>query len=191
MKLPKLVLAACAATLFATQSAVAALTLQLNTFTKEFTLLGSDTGTLLSGSGESVVNWSLDGVGGSGSGDLSFTEANVLSWFSPAGAPLATEISSIADDGGVVSITLRLQGNITDPATINGSGIFQSYAGFAPDAMARFESTIGSQLPLNAGTGFSSISVTAVPEPMTYAAIVGFATLGIAFISRRRRVAIG
>ncbi len=60
--------------------------------------------------------------------------------------------------------------------TLSGTGVYQSYAGLTDVAM--FESVIGSQLAVAAGTGFSAMSVQAVPEPSS-CLFMGLMSLGL------------
>lgn len=177
----------CAAFAIAT-NAMADLELLLNTTTKEFALVGSDTGTPIDFIGQGFTFWSLSGIGGTSDDSVSYN--NDVAFTTSVGTPgnvanFDTRLNSETLNGGEVALSLGTSSN--SAMTITGTGTFQSYAGLDAGSMARFESAIGQSLSLVNGSGFSSIDVSAVPEPGTYATIIGMLALSLMIYRHHRK----
>jgi hypothetical protein len=79
---------------------------------------------------------------------------------------------------------------LTDITALTGKGpsTTVTYASLQPVDRTLFESMIGQTIPLVAGSGYSPISVQAVPEPSTYAmALAGLACGGYSIFRRHKR----
>ena len=79
-------------------------------------------------------------------------------------------------------------GDITT-LTGNGPSAAVSYAGLPAVDIPLFESLIGDTLDRSIGTGYSPISVQAIPEPSTCASLLGGLAVGGFVVFRRRRQA--
>ncbi|GHB89923.1 PEP-CTERM sorting domain-containing protein [Cerasicoccus arenae] len=174
----------------ASASSYGALILNINTADKTFALTGSDTGTPINAGGGLTI-WTLTGLGAPGFSTFSYNNdvafsTNVGTPGFPAGG-YDTAITSTDNTGG--SISLNLGVSTASLQTLTGSGVFQSYAALSPTGLSAFESTIGSSLALQFGSGFSPVSVVAaaIPEPSTYIVGVGFVALAGFMAYRRRR----
>lgn len=183
----KATLLALYAVLFVCSTASAAFELRLNTATQEFALFGSDSGTP-GVFGEGEVAWRLLNLGGSGDGAVGYD--NDIAFSTSVGTPgnsfLGYDLRIVSGTVGSGSIILFTGMSSQDPQTLTGSGVFQSYSAISDaGAITRLESTIGQSLSLVTGTGFSSVSVTAVPEPSTYAMLFAVAALGLALWRRK------
>jgi hypothetical protein len=146
-----LLLGVCA---FAWDGCLAAMTLNINTNDKTFSLSGSDHGAMNQAwdPPSDVIygwaNWSLNFIGGEGAGSVSYYNRVLFSGGSgPANFSASfADAALISSEGNGGSCTLRLCVNRAGYQTIQGTGVFQSYAGLGSNAMARFESVVGRSL---------------------------------------------
>jgi hypothetical protein len=94
---------------------------------------------------------------------------------------------SITRNGNENYIFLDLYSSISDITTLTGTGqsASVSYANLTSSNIVLFESLIGGSLTQSMGTGYSPISVQAVPEPSTYA-LLGLGALALIVAYRRR-----
>jgi hypothetical protein len=84
--------------------------------------------------------------------------------------------------------------SFSDITTLTGKGpsAALSYGGLPEAKIPLFESLIGQTLALSQGTGYSAISVQAVPEPSTYCmALAGLGFTGYSMWRRRKRSLTG
>ncbi len=184
----------------ACSNAFAALTLQVNPTDKTWSLVGSDSGTLESINGFGLVEWRAINVGGSGYGITQLRTESM--WSSNVGEVGAlnfsntdTQLESGQAESGNVSLILTNELSVFQ--TIIGSGSPQSYGVNSPSdsiarvdfdsgGIARLEGFIGSSLQLTRGSGFSNISVVAIPEPASFGFLTGIFALGTILMRRRR-----
>ena len=158
-------------------------TLNLNTITKEYSLTGSDTGTPGPNGDGGSVYWESARPGGSESGfafydDGLFFSSDVIG-IGPTGYDDALDVFN-----GGIGLNLLTSSNAEQ--TITGEGYFHSYAGFSTDAQTLLESFIGQSITLDSNSsGFSALSVAAVPEPSAAALIAGL--VAITCLSGRRQ----
>ena len=71
------------------------------------------------------------------------------------------------------------------PLTVTGTGVPFSYAAATAAQKAFLESSVGSSIPLELGSGFSPITIT--PEPTTLA-LFGLGLAGLGFARRKRMI---
>gem|GEM_PF-4401409 len=170
-----------------TAAAVADLVLEINPFTDEFALTGSDFVNDDPGFTNGIVAWQLnlsvtpDTENVDYDNDLAFT----TSVGTPGGSGFDTRLR-FQNSGDDFFITLAAS-DFTN--TFTGSGVFQSYAGFNSSNQTILESLGGETLTVINGTALP-ISVVIVPEPSSYVLLgsLGFAILliGRSFWSGKR-----
>ena len=156
-------------------NSMGALSLEIDADNDQFRLTGSDTGTAILNSGTYTVLWLTDGYDGAFAyqdwGSVLFSDI------------LDAEVWGQDDN---TEATTGFQANKNeDFSTLSGSAIWVGYSGMGEAQKADFESLIGSSIPLateaDIGTpsdrmqsGWSPISVEAVPEAATLAFISVF-----------------
>lgn len=86
-----------------------------------------------------------------------------------------------------VSAALNASGAVTLGG--RGSAYYFDYSGWTSAEKSLLEGLIGGSIPLSAGSGFGamSVSLSAIPEPTTYALFAGAVMLVGAIAVRRRR----
>lgn len=181
--------------LHSTMASHGAMTLLLNTSTKEFAFTGSDTG-IPNTDTIRAIRWFGSHSESAPNSSITFDTASafITSSGMPEVSPHDTRIAYFGGSiiKGIV-IELRLEDvDTSQPSTVTGTGVFQSYAGLSASAIANLESYIGStiahspgnSLSFGGGVGYSELTVVAVPEPGS-TALLGLGTVG--FILRRRR----
>lgn len=94
----------------------------------------------------------------------------------------------MVSNSGENYVFMDLSSSIGDITTLTGTGpsAAQSYAGLPAADIPLFESLIGDTLAQSIGTGYSPISVEAVPEPSTYA-LLAMTAAGALWMAKRRR----
>lgn len=157
----------------------AELILTIDTGAEEFFFTGSSssiTPELFGGS--NTVAWSPNNTLNSFSVDI----GGINSGLSAPGNTLANGFVLVSNTDFEIR-TIYLSSNAL---TLSGNGNRFSYNGITASEKSFFESTIGSSVPLNRGTGGEAITVLAfIPEPTTAFCVVGLVTT--AFLRRRRR----
>jgi len=162
------------ATFASASTSSATLSLSVNTDTREFALLGFDTGTPFGFSSAGFIEWKLPGSGGITSAQ---SYGNGVAFSTDVGMPDSgtfgydTRVAAQTSESGEVALALVVSTSVSQ--TITGSAVYQSYASLDPAALARLESAVGQNLLLEFGTGFSPVSVVAVPEPAMGSAVAG------------------
>lgn len=172
--------------LILTLSAVAAsslsaqLVLNIDTAAQELWFTGSDTGNTTA----TAVVW-FSGSSGTGTSSVSTPENLVtFSSFYFSRNPRMFAYNT----GNQVVFAFDSTGSESS-LTLTGTGTKISYAGFDAGAITNLESQ--TNIPFfNGATGFSdiSVSVSAVPEPGSFALFLGLATFGFLNFRRRRTV---
>ncbi len=178
--LPKLFLATTAFFTLTFGTAFGQLVLQVDADANVFYLTGSDTGTPHDTGSAYALNWI---VGSTGGGDVGVV--GVASGFSNPSGISGSLLVYPGQNGMFLSLS-----NASSFSTITGSSSGISYGSFNLSQQNRLESFIGSSMTVSQGTGFSSVAVTAysaVPEPSTWAVILGSCALVGALIKRRPR----
>lgn len=156
-----------------------ALGIAIDAIGKTYSLTGSTSGTPNNPGGFGEAFFSLAGSGSPVVSDV-INDTSVISVDS--GALIGANFV-VADDG---SIDFNINTTATTPVTLTGTGTTVSYAGFAAALQTILESSDGSILSLNTGSGFESIEITVVPEPGQAGLLVGLAT-GLLLLRRRAR----
>ena len=95
---------------------------------------------------------------------------------------------SMTRNGNENYLFLDLSSSRSDITTLTGTGqsASVSYANLTSSNIILFESLIGGSLTQSIGTGYSPISVQAVPEPSTYA-LFGLGAIGMLMVMRRNK----
>jgi len=169
-------------------NAEADIVMTINTTAKTFSFSGSDTGTPQDdGGGSESIAWEyLHGSIAGGPSDTTF------SGFSPdAHWNFSNSIQVINDPGFETRLTISLA-STSGPSgviTVTPNSTNYDYSSFGSDQMTILTDLIAEgSIPIsfsNSGSsGFSAINVTAVPEPTSFALILGMAMFGMA---HRRR----
>lgn len=116
------------------------------------------------------------------------TEPAVLRWTAPAGVTGSVGLSGqfLAGDGGSMQVAVR-QGNTVLWSAVDAGSFMLTASGISPGSVIDF-AVFGGYYAGNTGLG---LTISAVPEPSTYAmiAIGGIALLGFT-LARRRREAL-
>jgi hypothetical protein len=153
-------------------SALADITLYINTADKTFSFDGSTTTVASLGD----IGWE------SSSMVQSIDAAEITNLKTPDFQLFSAEFNA---EHGFLSIYIATNSH-SENVTVNGTGDWQSYAWW--NGASCLEDMIGSQF--TSGNGAASISVvqySAVPEPAACAGFAGIAGLGAAFVARRIR----
>ena len=183
------------ATAAASSTLSAALVLNIDTAAKNFYLTGSDTGNAQVDPGffpGDPVSYSVQFI--------HYFATNALSasgQLAPSTAGLFTEgvggfsgsMSAYNNQFGPDYVFMDIFSYAGDITTLTGAGASSavSYASVPTGDMSGFESMIGSTMGLTVGSGYSWISVQAVPEPSTCAlGLAGLACGGYTLARRRR-----
>jgi hypothetical protein len=184
MKTRTLALGALAASLGFAMPAQAALTMNLDTTAKTFSLTGTDTGAAISGIHGGFISWEASGVGAE-SGQHAYSTD--LAFSTTLGTPGNTSNNHdtllIGFPNGSFGVTLEI--SQSGATTLTGLNNFQSYAFLSSTNQAALESLIGTTMPIFQGTGFSGLSVAAVPVPAAVW-LFGSALAGLIGFGRRK-----
>ena len=176
----RLITAAFALGVMAVSSASGALILHINTADKTFALTGSDTGT---DSYPGDAAWGYTLTGGSSVDAAQRLDATQYS-ATPSDVTMGAFQISL-NEGGDTQLLVGFQfANAGETHAISGTGVYASYASLSSAEQTAFERFIGNSLSSKPATGWSDMSVVAVPEP-TSLALLG---LGAAALGLRRRV---
>lgn len=168
---------------FHASTASAQLVLNIDTATQTFWISGSETGTPGADIGGGAFNWSN---GGTSSGTNQFEDV----------------LNTVTSSNSAINYGPQMQGNDTGTkilfavgvdsiasTSIAGTSTAVDYSGWNGNMISNFEALIGSSLTSSKGTlnDISVVAGSAVPEPSTYAAILGSLTLAGTVLARRRR----
>lgn len=170
----------------------AQLTLFIDSATEQYWFSGTASGTPMDDMGEGMIAWESNGPG---SGSFSYSGRNVKTSFSGTALTGGSQVYLWEPKSGNGRIGIAIYSSAYAPSvTLTANpAIKYSYAGYSAD----FKSIYGAgnfTITQNYGTGFGALSVqqyvapSAVPEPSTYAAILGGAALVGTWVMRRRRV---
>lgn len=131
-----------------------------------------------------LVRWFFDGPDGSG---LEETHVGITDAISATGStPGYTHFRVFTQTGGVEVWYYLLSGSQVE---LSGTGAAISYAAFNPGAKSVLENlSAGGTIPVLSGIGASPITVNpaAVPEPSSFAALLGLASFACMALRRRR-----
>ena len=172
----------------------AAPVLEIDPARNVFSLTGSDTGNAIETpvpfqpSVTFDVAWDNGGATGGGIGFFQLGDPNTGD---TVDSQFSAESLTIDAAGQILiefaQFELDFEDSISSPTTITGLGVEIDYSGMSPARIAVFEGAIGSSLPVSIGSGWSSISVVAVPEPsaLVLAGLAGLVGVGFALVGRR------
>lgn len=175
-------------------AARADLVLVLDTATKNFWFDGSATGTpVYDPFSQAYEAWWYAGSGGT---TESF-DAVGSTYLSPSGNTFATPNSGFlrAFDGAGSRVALSLFFASGNSVSLSGLGVNSagSYADWGVDQQGRLEAYIGSNLPLQTGSGFGNLAVTSgsigIPEidPAGMGSVLALVTGALGLLERRGR----
>lgn len=162
----------------------AQLLLDIDPVNETLTFTGSELITPQFDGSANLVRWFFDGPNGSGSEE---TKVGITSAISATGStPGYTHFRVFTPTGGVEVWYYLLSGS---QVQLNGTGATISYATFNSGAKSVLENlSAGGSIPVVSGIGASAITVNpaAVPEPSSFAALLGVASFACVSLRRRR-----
>lgn len=192
MKLKTALLAAASVALLSAQSAIAALTFTLEEVGTDVVLTGSGTANLTElafysdETGEGGGVYPSFGIFLSSSGDIDLYE--ILSFIDFGSGPGAETINTLGPPIGVIALEGPPYLLAVPDGYVSGEPIATSTSTFANTDLATLGVTPGTYTwTWGRGTNADSATLTAVPEPSTYATLAGVLFIGLAVWRRQRK----